>query len=320
MKLSEVTRHEWILAAVLTAVACICLLAGWGTAEGQTVGEMRETVTYIASDECAGRETGSKGLFRAQQYIAQELRDAGLDPRYQEVSSPQKCQNIVAFVQGASDKYIVVGAHLDHIGTQRRRVMNGADDNASGSAAILAMAIDLHKQQNTTLVPIRHSVVFVWFTGEEHGFWGSNWYAKNLLTPVNGELKATETLPIFMLNLDMVGRLRWNFEQVAIPGDIELPVVDILERLYRRYDFGKHVVYRDGSADSDHWPFFQRGVPYVLLHTGLHPDYHESGDDTDKINYEGMLKVTHFAQDLLGAILNAGEPEYDFINGVNPRE
>jgi len=315
------TRHEQILVGILALVVSMMgFLAGIASAE-PTVDEMQGTVTYIASDKCAGRQTASSGIYRAQQYVAGKLRDAGLDPRYQEfsVGGWGKCRNLVAFVQGASDKYIVIGAHIDHLGTQgRRQVMNGADDNASGSAVILAMAIDLNKQQSTSLVPIRHSVVFVWFTGEEHGFWGSEYFAKNPLAPVQGKLKTGASLPIFMLNLDMVGRLRKGYRDVDefFPPRKPMSVVRILESLYLRYDFGENIVYRDGGADSDHYPFYKRGVPYVLLHTGLHADYHRPTDDADKINYEGMLKVTHFAQDLIGAILNADEIEYDFINGV----
>lgn len=318
MKLSNITTRKWVWIVIIESLVCAGLLMGWSTAQGQTVAEMRDTVTYIASDECDGRETGTPGIYRAQQYVAGKLRDAGLDPRYQEfqINSWGKCRNLVVFVQGCSNKYIVVGAHIDHIGSPRRRVMNGADDNASGSAMALAMAIALHKQQSISLVPIRHSVVFVWFTGEEHGFWGSEYFVKNPLAPVHGELKTGISLPIFMLNLDMVGRLHGSYRDMKFPPTDPLPVVEILERLYTRYDFGKNIVFLGEGANSDHYPFHQQGIPYVFLHTGLHADYHRSTDDADKINYEGMLKITHFAQDLIRAILNANVVEYDFINGV----
>lgn len=317
MKFSEIPRHEWILTAVIATLMAFSLLVGWSIAQGQTVDEMRDTVTYIASDECGGRQTSSPGIYRAQQYVAEKLRDAGLDPRYQEFRIRRaECRNLVAFVQGASNKYIVVGAHIDHIGSSRRRVMNGADDNASGSAMTLAIAIALHKQQSISLVPMHHSVVFVWFTGEEHGFWGSEYFVKNPLAPIYGDLKTGISLPIFMLNLDMVGRLHGDYRGMEFPPTDPLPIVEILERLYTRYDFGKNIVFLDEGANSDHYPFHQQGIPYVFLHTGLHADYHRSTDDSDKINYEGMLKITHFAQDLIGAILNANEIEYDFINGV----
>lgn len=317
MKLSDITTRECFWTAVIAMLMTFFFPAGWSTAQGQTVDEMRDTVTYIASDECGGRETSSPGIYRAQQYVTKKLRDAGLDPRYQEFQMRGvKCRNIIASVQGCSNQYIVVGAHLDHIGTQRRRVMNGADDNASGSAMALAMAIALHKQQSISLVPMRHSVVFVWFTGEEHGFWGSEYFVKNPLAPVQGDLKTGVSLPIFMLNLDMVGRLRGGYRDMEFPPIDPLPVVEILERLYTRYDFGKKIVFLGEGANSDHYPFHQQGIPYVFLHTGLHADYHRSTDDFDKINYEGMLKITHFAQDLIEAILNANEIEYDFINGV----
>ena len=278
MKLSDITTREWIWIVIIEVIVCAILLTGWSTAQGQTVDELRDTVTYIASDECGGRKTASPGIYRAQQYVTEKLRDAGLDPRYQEFRMRGvKCRNIVASVQGYSNQYIVVGAHLDHIGTQRRRVMNGADDNASGSAMALAMAIALHKQQSTSLVPLRHSVVFVWFTGEEHGFWGSEYFVKNPLAPVHGELKTGISLPIFMLNLDMVGRLSGGYSDMGYPPTDPLPVVEILEHLYTRYDFGKKIVFLGEGANSDHYPFHQQGIPYVFLHTGLHADYHQIG-------------------------------------------
>jgi len=297
--------------------AIIVALIGTTCTSAQTVTDFRETVTYIASDECAGRETASDGLYRAQQYIATQLREAGLDPRYQEIQTRQgKCRNLIAYIQGASDKYILVGAHLDHIGQRRFRrqatIYNGADDNASGSAVVLAMALRLKQLEKISLVPQRHSVVFVWFTGEEHGFWGSEYFAKNPIAPCKGECTKCDKLPIFMLNLDMVGRLK-GFDRIY--KEDTLPVNDILKRLYDRYAFGASIVYRDGGADSDHYPFHKRGVPYVLLHTGLHPDYHEPTDTADKINYDGMLKVTHFALDLLDEVMRADEVEYNLING-----
>lgn len=280
--------------------------------EAQTVTEFREVVTYLADDARQGRETASKGLYEAQQYLAKELRKAGLDARYQEFKTPKgKCRNIVAWVQGASDEYIVVGAHLDHIGMRGRAiVMNGADDNASGSAMTLALARRFKAfERDQGIVPLPHSIMFVWFTGEEHGFWGSEYYVDHPILP---GAKRGKKMPLFMLNLDMVGRLS-GYSHVWKSDDDELPLSKILDDLFTRYPFAQKITFRDGSEDSDHYPFYKKGVPIVSLWTGFHQDYHRSTDDANKINYEGMVQVFECAYDLLLGVLYTND-RYDFVN------
>jgi len=280
--------------------------------EAQTVTEFREVVGYLADDAREGRETASKGLYAAQQYLAKELREAGFDARYQEIKTPKgKCRNLIAWVQGASDKYIVVGAHLDHIGMRGRQVvMNGADDNASGSAMVLALAKRFKEQERRQgIVPLPHSIVFIWFTGEEHGFWGSQYFVDHPILP---GAKHGDTLPTFMLNLDMVGRLS-GYSRVW-KADNQIPLSKILDDLFTRYPFAQRITYRDGSKDSDHYPFYKAGVPIVSLFTGLHQDYHRSTDDAKKIHYEGMVQVFQYAFDLLMGVLSTDENNYDFIN------
>ena len=293
-------------------ISLVVSVLSFQAVEAQTVAEFREVITYLADDARQGRETASKGLYEAQQYIAKELRKAGFDARYQEFKTPYgKCRNIVAWVQGASDEYIVVGAHLDHIGMRLRQVMNGADDNASGSAMTLALARRFKAfERGQGIVPLPHSIVFVWFTGEEHGFWGSKYYVDYPILP---GAKRGKQMPLFMLNLDMVGRLT-GYSQDWKPK--ELPLSKILDDLFTRYPFAQKITFQDGSEDSDHYPFYKQGVPIVSLWTGFHQDYHRSTDDADKINYEGMVQVFECAYDLLLGVLYTND-RYDFVNELS---
>jgi len=295
--------------------------------EGQTITEFREVVTYLADDERQGRDTASKGIYAAQQYIAKELRDYGFDARYQEFTTPKgKCRNIIAWVQGASDQYMVVGAHLDHVGVRGRTVvvdhkvvrrpvvLNGADDNASGSAMVLALAKRFKDEERRQgIVPLPHSIVFVWFTGEEHGFWGSQYFVDN---PVLPNAVRGQKLPIFMLNLDMVGRLA-GYGQVW-KNEAPVPLTKILDDLFTRYAFAQKITFRDGSDSSDHYPFHRKGIPIVMLHTGLHQDYHRSTDDADKIHYNGMVQIFECAFDLLMGVIYMDGNNYDFVNELPP--
>jgi len=273
-----IKRFCWaVLAALL-----LC-----GSVQAQTPEELRATVSYLASDELRGRATGSVGISLAQEYIAKELRATGIEPRFQPVPS-QRCNNVVAWIKGSSDEYIVIGAHLDHVGVKQRRIINGADDNASGSAAVLALAKRLSK------IKSYRSIVFVWFTAEEYGLYGSKYYVANPLSP------HPPTLPIFMLNLDMIGHL-----SKAIPKDsvsTSYKPDEVLDLLFEKYPFAERITYRGGNAASDQIPFHQKKIPCVFLHTGMHSHYHQPSDDTNTLDFPGMVAVCNYAYDLTLAI------------------
>lgn len=266
----------------------LTLLFLCGNVQAQTPEELRATVSYLASDELRGRATGSAGIVKAQGYIAKELRETGIEPHFQAVPS-LVCRNVVAWIEGTSNEYIVIGAHLDHVGTNRRRqIVNGADDNASGSAAILALAKRLSK-----IKPYR-SIVFVWFTGEEYGLVGSRYYVANPLSP------HSDSLPVFMLNLDMVGHLTAEASREA--GAPPLKPDEVLDPLFEEYPFAERITLRGGDAASDQIPFYQKKIPCVFLHTGMHRRYHQPSDDTDTLDFPGMVAVCNYAYDLILAI------------------
>ena len=275
----------------------LCILALTTTCNAQTASELKEHVTYLASDALQGRAIGSKGYAQAAKYVYEQCQEYGLQVEYQKVGN---CKNVIAWV-GKSDSVIVVGAHLDHIGTTRRgEVYSGADDNASGSGALLGLA----KRFADGPTP-RYTIVFQWFTGEEKGFLGSKYYVKNPLLPENDPNIEAH---VFMLNLDMIGRLKLQ-RKLTQKSDFDVPA--ILQELYKKYPYAKGITFRDG-ARSDQVSFAPH-MPVVFLHTGLHSDYHRTSDDADKINYNGMVNVCDYAFDLLNLVMGEAR-EYELWN------
>jgi Zn-dependent M28 family amino/carboxypeptidase len=258
----------------------VCLLICCNPVEGQTVAELRTHVEYFASDELGGRYPASEGIQKAQDYIRAECKTIGLQTYTQDVTtSAGTCKNIIAILPGARDDMrLVFSAHLDHLGEGRRGVYNGADDNASGSAAILALARQAKKPKK----PWGCTIEFIWYTGEEMGLVGSKAYVARPLAELD-QYK-------LVLNLDMVGRLRASGE---MSGAQKFPYSDVISKLEDQY--GMDIIYWGSGSDHKSWD--NRGIPAITLNTGLHRDYHQPTDDAHKINYDGMVKVCQYAME-----------------------
>ncbi len=195
--------------------------------------------------------------------------------------------NVVGLLRGSERPHeaVVIGAHYDHLGLghfdtmapdRRGEVHNGADDNASGTAALIALA----RSFATGPAPGR-SIVFVAFTAEEVGLLGSWHYARNPAVPLEDT--------VAMLNMDMVGRLR--DDQVTVFGVRSSPV---WRTLMARTSAGLelHVTYvEDDIGPSDHTSFALRGVPALMFFTGSHTDYHTPDDDVADVNVPGIARV-----------------------------
>lgn len=250
-------------------------------------GDLKLHVEQIAS---TSRYTGSPGLDRAQDYIIAECQSYGLKVEEQGMLIRGKeCRNILAWREGrVKDKVVIIGAHLDSTKNP------GADDNASGSACLLLLA-----ERFTKASKPQYTIVFQWYTGEEQGLLGSRFYTNHPLFP-KGDPDIKKH--IFMLNLDMVGRLK-----MLPKAD---PVKDAMDTLFPKYPFAKDITFRDGRSNSDHAPFRDAGVPAVFLHTGLHSDYHRKTDVPRKLNYAGMSKICDYAFDLVIKVMGGKVPNY----------
>lgn len=218
----------------------------------------------------------------------------------------QRADNVVAILPGAdlklTDESIVIAAHYDHIGfghygtrdsSTAGRIHHGADDNASGVAVLLDAAQRLSRIDSR---PAR-TIVFAAFSAEESGLHGSRHYANN--SPAR--LSSTKA----MLNLDMVGRLRDSRVTVFGTGSAEE-----LSGIVRgaANELGLEIRESDGIGRSDHISFYNRKVPVLHFFTGIHPDYHRPSDTWDKLNLEGMVKITDLVLATARQIANTKAP------------
>ncbi|MBI2358598.1 MAG: M28 family peptidase [Deltaproteobacteria bacterium] len=201
-----------------------------------------------------------------------------------------KADNVIGILPGfesrAKDEHIVIGAHYDHIGlghygtrdtSAEGRIHHGADDNASGTAVLLWLAKELSRQPRR--LPV--AVIFVAFTGEELGLYGSRQYATRPALPL---LSAKA-----MINLDMVGRLRNNRLMVAGAGTAKE-----FREILNHAELGLSLDVSPGVGRSDHVSFYNLNVPVLHFYTGVHEDYHRPTDTWEKLNFEGMEKVGRF--------------------------
>lgn len=209
----------------------------------------------------------------------------------------KKSVNVAAYIPGSDsllkNEYVVIGAHLDHLGMGMRgsrysgsipQIHNGADDNASGVAGILELA---EKFASDSIKPKR-SIIFVAFSGEELGFLGSEYFVKNL--------NIDDSSITAMINLDMIGRLQDRSLTVFGTGSSDVWENYISEK-NKNYKF-RLTLKKDGSGGSDQSQFYFRGIPVLFFFTGYHPDYHMPSDDAHKISPEGEQSVLSFVYDI----------------------
>ncbi len=222
--------------------------------------------------------------------------------------------NVVGMVRGQDpilrDEYVVVTAHLDGLGEAKgvrpgpQAVLNGADDNASGIAAIVQMARTLSSSGSRA----RRSVIFAAVSGEERGLWGSDYLASRSPVPI--------AKVVANVNLDMIGRSK--FDTVYLVGRADSALGPVVERSLRAVSSRGLVVLEDRELDrrypkqrftsrSDHASFTRRGVPALWLFTGPHADYHGTTDDAPSLNYAALERISRLAYDLTLAIANTSE-------------
>jgi Zn-dependent M28 family amino/carboxypeptidase len=214
-------------------------------------------------------------------------------------------QNVVALLPGRDSslrgQFVIVGAHFDHLGRstegaldpdRKNTIRRGADDNASGTAAVLELARLLAAS------PPRRSIIFVAFSGEEMGLLGSEYFASNSPIPLDSS--------VAMINFDMVGRLREDKLIVyGVATATELPA--LLDSANMATQRGWRSPLRitalgDGYGPSDHSSFYARNIPVLHFFTDLHEDYHRASDVVSKINANGEAHVVEVAENVIRSI------------------
>jgi Zn-dependent M28 family amino/carboxypeptidase len=263
--------------------------------------------TY-ASDEFEGRNTGEPGQKKAVEYlknfyISEDIASPlGGDDYFQEVPAAwlsenargnlKASENVVAFIKGSEkpDEIVVISAHLDHEGIKNGEIYNGADDDGSGTVAILEIAQAFQMASKDGKGPKR-SILFLHVTGEEKGLLGSKYY--------------TDVAPLFPLantvcdlNIDMVGRIDSrhkadpNFVYLIGSDKLSTELHNISEAVNKKYmNINLDYKYNDENDPnkfyyrSDHYNFAKNNVPIIFYFNGTHADYHQPSDTPDKINY-----------------------------------
>jgi Zn-dependent M28 family amino/carboxypeptidase len=275
-----------------------------------TAKELKENLYVYASDYFQGRETGTLGQRRAVDFLQNFYSTQGIEEAKgtDNYTQPMKLnikgvevetENVAAIIKGSKfpEEYIVISSHLDHIGIKNGEINNGADDDGSGTVALLEIAEAFKMAADVGQGPKR-SLIFLHVTGEEKGLLGSSYYANNPLYP----LAQTMT----NLNVDMIGRTDPNREDKD-PNYIYLVGADRLSQDLHDISEATNTKYTQFKLDytfneekdpnrfyyrSDHYNFAKNNIPVIFYFSGTHEDYHKPGDTPDKIMYDLLAKRT----------------------------
>ncbi|MFN0139799.1 MAG: M20/M25/M40 family metallo-hydrolase [Pyrinomonadaceae bacterium] len=343
---------------------------------------LRRHVTYLASDKLEGRRTGERGATYAAGYVANQFarmrlkpgaRSANGKPSYMQsfsytpvrnphADAPEPTKgviatnakagyNIIGILDGhdrvLKNEAIVIGAHYDHLGrggqgslaANSTEIHHGADDNASGTAAIIELARQFAKEKKN-----KRTIIFIAFSGEEDGLFGSKFYVNNPVFPLDKT--------VAMINLDMVGRLNdkkltiggigtaseWkplvesknsipnssNVKILSMPGIPGNPDMDTppgtgrIPKLSERLNNFVLQLNEDGFGPSDHSSFYGKQIPVLFFFTGTHLDYHKPSDTADKINYVGLQQIVAYVAAIAKAVdENPQRPTYTVAKSAN---
>ncbi len=274
-----------------------------------TAGELSEHLYIFASDEFEGRNTGEPGQKKAAEYLVNEYKKltipspAGVTNYYQPVPSTafrgnvKDSENVLAFLEGSEfpEEVLVISSHYDHVGMDAEgNVFNGADDDGSGTVAILEIA-DAFMQAKADGYHPKRSILFLNVTGEEKGLIGSKWYTNNPVFPLANT--------VANLNIDMIGRIGNGKEDagdyVYLIGSDKLSTElhNISEEVNAKYiNMELDYTYNDENDPnrfyyrSDHYNFAKNNIPIIFYFNGVHADYHKISDTPDKIEYDMLAK------------------------------
>jgi hypothetical protein len=284
-------------------------------AEAITQELLRRHIEIISDDSMRGRATPSRGLDATAAYIAAQFQRFGLRPLGDGQSFIQsyplpvdrnlKAPNVVGVLDGSDPvlkgQFIVFSAHMDHVGVGEPQngdsIYNGADDNASGTAAVLALAEAFSRAKERP----RRSIIFLTVSGEERGLWGSAYFASHPPVALDSMVGA--------LNIDMIGR-NWRDTIVAI-GKEHSDLGANVDRIA-----AAHPELRLSTIDdpwpneqfyyrSDHYNFARRGVPALFFFSGTHGDYHGPDDEASEIDFEKEMRVARLLYHVGLEIANA---------------
>ena len=317
-------KFNALLLILLLSFGCSQENASDKYAESITSEELSDLIYEFSSDKFEGRNTGEPGQKLAVEFIRNFYKSNNIikadntedyfqkflvDFDSREVTRPSninednidwvKTENVAAIIEGSTypNEYIVLTAHLDHVGIEDGEIFNGADDDGSGSMALLEIAEAFKLAELDGNRPKR-SVVILHVSAEEKGLLGSKYYTDNPLYPLD------ET--ITNLNVDMIGRTdptrnSNNDEYIYLIGTDRLSsVLHNTSEKVNNNTVKLELDYRFNAWDdpnrfyerSDHWHFAKNNIPVIFYFSGTHEDYHMPSDTADKIRYDLLTKRT----------------------------
>jgi Zn-dependent M28 family amino/carboxypeptidase len=258
-------------------------------------GQLLKDDETLSADDMQGRGIGTPGGAKAREYVAARFKESGLKPfgnSYLQTfdftnrnNEKVNGANVVGYIEGKKnpEKYIVVTAHYDHLGTRNGVIYNGADDDASGVAALFAMA-NYFKEKRPS-----HSLIFVAFDGEESGLRGSNAFVA--APPVKKESI------VLNVNMDMVAHNDKNelyasgaYHNPALKPQLETIAKSAKIKLLIGHDRPEQKS-DDWTNQSDHFAFHQAKIPFIYFGVEDHKDYHKPTDDFENINKEFYVRA-----------------------------
>ena len=332
-------KFNTLLLILALSVGCSQENASDKYAETITSEELSDLIYEFSSDKFEGRNTGEPGQKLAVEFIRDFYKSNNIikaentedyfqkflvDFQSRQVTRPDninednidwvKTENVAAIIEGSTypNEYIVLTAHLDHVGTENGEIFNGADDDGSGSMALLEIAEAFKLAELDGNRPKR-SIVILHVSAEEKGLLGSKYYSENPLYPLDDT--------ITNLNLDMIGRTdptrnSNNDEYIYLIGTDRLSTMlhETSEKVnYRTVNL--ELDYRFNAWDdpnrfyerSDHWHFAKNNIPVIFYFSGTHEDYHQPTDTAEKIRYDLLTKRTRLIFHTAWEIANMDE-------------
>ena len=275
-----------------------------------TQNELKENLYEFASDAFEGRETGERGQKKAAEYLKNYYKTNKIESAYfsddyfQEIPKSflppgvKASENVVAYIKGSEipDEIIVITAHYDHLGQDGFKIFNGADDDGSGTVALLEIAQAFQNAKAEGFGPKR-SLLFMNLTAEEKGLFGSKWYVENPIFPLKNH--------VANLNIDMIGRvddahlLEPNYIYLIGSDKLSIDLHKLSEKTNKKHTkLNLDYTYNDEDDPnrfyyrSDHYNFAKNNIPIIFYFNGVHEDYHKETDTAEKINYELLTQRT----------------------------
>ncbi len=271
--------------------------------------KIKTHIKFLASDKLKGRGTASQQELTAANYIAKNFKSCGLQPKGNissyyysfKFKKPKDARDtvggemisaidVVGYLDNGAENTVVIGGHFDHLGmgmdhnsldaNPEGKIHNGADDNASGTAGVIELARYFSENQRKE----KFNFLFICFSGEELGLFGSKKYCEN---PTIDFSKVN-----YMINMDMIGRLNDSTKKIIIYGVGTAPDwVPMIDKIPSNFSIKKDSA---GIGPSDQTSFYLKNIPVLHFFTGQHADYHKPTDDINKINFAGEKKVLEY--------------------------